>query len=171
MNARSDSTKQIWVTECGWPTYTNSSDPNAVSFDVQAQYLTNLFTRLASYPYVRAVMWYNLRSFDETQKEGSFGLLLLDFTKKPSFDGFKQWTTAASMSCPPRIQDISLLPNGNVHLDFIGTTGFVYGIQCSTGLATWQSLVTNLPGSNGVYSFEDPDAVNASARFYRVVWP
>ena len=66
MTARGDSAKNIWITECGWPTYTNALDPNAVSLATQAQYLTNLFTRLAGYSYVRAGLWYNLRSFDET---------------------------------------------------------------------------------------------------------
>ena len=86
MLANSDSAKSIWVTETGWPTYTNNpTDPSAVSFARQAHYLDRLFTRLAAYPYVQETLWYTSRSYDESVKEGSFGLALPDFTPKPSF--------------------------------------------------------------------------------------
>src|ERR1051326_9119748 len=49
MLIKNDSAKKVWVTECGWPTYVNPSDPNAVDVTTQALYLTNLFTRLANY--------------------------------------------------------------------------------------------------------------------------
>jgi hypothetical protein len=171
MLSASDSAKKVWITECGWPTYTNASDPNAVNVTTQALYLTNLFTRMANYNYTSGGLWYNLRSFDETQKEGSFGLLYPDFTRKPSFDGFKSWIKTASISCPPLISSITRPTNGPAHLSFKGTTGYVYTVQCSSNLVNWQTLSTNVTGTNASYSFDDPDGGTPSSRFYRVLWP
>lgn len=171
MVARGDSAKNIWVTECGWPTYTNSADPNAVSLITQAQYLNDLYTRLAGYSYVRAAFWYNLRSFDETQKEGSFGILFPDFSKKPSFDALKNWTARAGISCPPSISSIQRLSDGNVRLSFLGTTGFVYNVECADLFTNWQVAASNLSSTNAIYSFDDLLATNSPARFYRIVWP
>jgi hypothetical protein len=47
MVANGDTSKKIWFTEFGWVTYTNAADPSAVSYDRQAHYLTNFFSRLA----------------------------------------------------------------------------------------------------------------------------
>ena len=102
MVANGDSAKKIWITEAGWPTYTNNpTDPSAVSFARQAHYLDGLFTRLAAYPYVEEAHWYTSRSYDEAVKEGSFGLALPDFTRKPSFYAFSNWVVQASRPCVP----------------------------------------------------------------------
>jgi hypothetical protein len=166
-----DSAKKVWITECGWPTYYNPSDPNAVNVTTQALYLTNLFTRLANYSYASGAMWYNLRDYDPTVKEGSFGILYTNFTKKPAFDALKTWIATASISCPPVISSLSRLSNGPAHLSFRGTTGFVYTVQCSSNLLAWQTVATNVTGTNASYSFDDPTPAPSSCRFYRVLWP
>jgi len=171
MLTKNDSAKKMWVTECGWATYNNPNDPNAVSVTTQALYLTNLFTRMANHSFVSAGIWYNLRSFDETQKEGSFGLLYPDFTKKPSFDAFKTWVKTAGLSCPPTISSLTRSSNGFAHLAFKGTTGFAYTVQSSSDLLNWQILATNVAGTNAWYSFEDTTATSAPSRFYRILWP
>src|ERR1043166_1190821 len=101
MLANGDSAKKIWITECGWLTSTNVAETGAVSFARQAHYLTNMFTRLASYPWVEVVCWYTSRSYDENTHEGSFGLMLPDFTKKPSYFAFKDWVSNAGRPCAP----------------------------------------------------------------------
>ena len=99
------------------------------------------------------------------------GLLFPDFSKKPSFDGFKTWTAAASISCPPVISVVQRLADGNIRLGFVGTTGFLYGIQSSSSFSNWQTISTNLSSTNAFYSFDDLAATNFPNRFYRVAWP
>jgi hypothetical protein len=173
MVANGDTAKKIWMTECGWLTSTNPTETGAVSFNRQAHYLTNMFTRLATYPYVEVVCWYTSRSFDENTHEGSFGLMLPDFTRKPSFYAYKDWVANAGRVCPPPPMYFStplLLSNG-VRLGFTGTTGFSYSMQVSTNFNDWMTIATNISGSNGSYSYDDLSATNFSARFYRVIWP
>jgi hypothetical protein len=174
MVANGDATKKIWITECGWVTYTNAADASAVGYARQAHYLTNLFTRLASYPYVEVGCWYTSRSFDETQHEGSFGLMLPDFTRKPSFYAFKDWVAAASRTCPPAFINLSALtpqPDGSMRIDFAASAGFSYTVLASSNLSIWSAIATNLTGTNGAGIFTDFEATNFDQRFYRVVWP
>ena len=173
MVANGDSAKKIWMTECGWLTSSNVAETGAVSFNRQAHYLTNMFTRLASYPFVEMACWYTSRSYDENTHEGSFGLILPDFTRKPSFYAFKDWVEAAGRPCPPQIT-LSVpvqLSNGALRLDFTGPTGFIYSIQASTNFADWLTVATNIAGTNGTYAYEDSELTNFSSRFYRVSWP
>jgi hypothetical protein len=174
MTNNGDAAKKIWVTEAGWPTYTNASDPSAVSFNRQAHYLTNLFTRLAAYPSVEVGVWYTSRSYDETQKEGSFGLMLPDFTRKPSFYALKDWIATASRVCPPSFINLlcpELLSNGTTRVQFNAEPGFAYTLQTSPNLTQWLNLSTNIASTNAAFVFEDNSGVNAARRFYRVVWP
>jgi hypothetical protein len=174
MTNNGDIAKKIWVTEMGWTTYTNASDPSAVSYTRQAHYLTNLFTRLAAYPYVEVGAWYTSRSYDETQKEGSFGLMLPDFTRKPSFYAFRDWVAAARRVCPPsfiKLLPPELLPNGGTRVQFSADAGFGYAVQASADLAQWVSIFTNITSTNNIFIFEDDGATNGPERFYRVMWP
>jgi polysaccharide biosynthesis protein PslG len=174
MVANGDSGKKIWMTECGWLTSSNVAETGAVSFNRQAHYLTNMFTRLASYPYVEMACWYTSRSYDENTHEGSFGLMLPDFTRKPAFYAYKDWVGAASRLCAPLHMSFPIPPqlsNGAVRLGFIGTTGFNYSIQASTNFIDWLTIATNVAGTNGNYAYDDPAVTNSSARFYRVIWP
>src|SRR5262249_36006463 len=146
MVARGDSAKKIWMTEFGWLTSTNPAETGAVSFNRQAHYLTNMFTRLAGYPYVEVACWYTSRSYDENAHEGSFGLMLPDFTRKPSFYAYQDWVGNAARLCAPLQINLSMplqLSNGAVRLLFTGTTGFNYSVQATTNLSDWLTVATN----------------------------
>jgi hypothetical protein len=174
MVANGDSAKKIWMTECGWLTRTNSTDNSAVSFNRQAHYLTNFFTRLATYPYVEVVCWYTSRSFDENTHEGSFGLMLPDFTRKPSFYAYKDWVASASRHCFPYFINLSspvLLPDRTTRLQFSADSNFNYTVQASTNLTNWQNLSTNVTSTDTNFIFNDASATNFPLRFYRVRWP
>jgi hypothetical protein len=173
MVVNNDSGKKIWMTECGWLTATNG-ESGAVSWNRQAHYLTNFFTRLATYPDVEVVCWYTSRSYDENTHEGSFGLVLPDFTRKPSFYAYKNWVAAASRHCFPYF--VSLLPpafllNGTARIRFKADSGFNYALQTSTNLAQWLTLSTNVVSTNDQFFYDDVGASNLSSRFYRVAWP
>ncbi len=173
MVANGDSAKKIWMTECGWLTATNG-DTGAVSFNRQAHYLMNFFTRLATYPYVEVVCWYTSRSYDENEHEGSFGLMLPDFTRKPSFYAYKNWVTAASKHCYPYFINLTpptFLSNGVARMQFTADSGFNYSVQSSSNLTQWLTLSTNVVATNSAFSFDDVSATNARNRFYRVIWP
>ncbi len=174
MVANGDSAKKIWMTELGWVTYTNTADASAVSYQRQAHYLTNFFTRLASYPYVEMGVWYTSRSYDETVHEGSFGLMLPDFTKKPSFFAYKDWVAKAGIYCasgPIIFSSAAQMSNGVAKLSFTGTSGASYSIQASTNLQAWSPVVTNLSSVGTAYSYDDLSATNFPLRFYRVSSP
>jgi hypothetical protein len=175
MVANGDSAKKIWITEAGWPTYTNNpTDPSAVSFARQAHYLNSLFTRLAAYPYVAEAHWYTSRSYDESVKEGSFGLALPDFTRKPSFYAFSNWVSQASQPCAPAaigLLGVSFLTGGSARVEFSAPTGFTYGLQGSTNLTSWFTLCTNITPTNILHRVEDAGAATSAMRFYRVWWP
>jgi polysaccharide biosynthesis protein PslG len=174
MVANGDVAKKIWVTETGWTTYTNATDPSAVSYARQAHYLTNLFTRLAAYPYVEVGLWYTSRSYDETEKEGSFGLMLPDFTRKPSFYAYQEWVAMAGRHCFPYFINVStptILSNGIPRLRFNADPGFNYIVQSCANLGSWLNVSTNVADQNGVFFYEDFTATNSTQRFYRVIWP
>jgi hypothetical protein len=174
MVANGDSAKKIWFTEFGWVTYTNAADSSAVSYNRQAHYLTDLFTRLASYSYVEAGVWYTSRSYDETVHEGSFGLMLPDFTPKPSYYAYQNWITCAALSCPPPQIVLATpfrLSNGVMRIGFSGPPDFSYSLQASTNLINWSRLGTNFTGTNGRYSYDDYDGTNLAFRFYRITSP
>jgi hypothetical protein len=77
----------------------------------------------------------------------------------------------ASISCPPTISSIARFSNSMTHLTFTGTTGFAYGVQCSSNMLAWETIATNVMGTNGMYLFDDSSAVAPGERFYRILWP
>jgi hypothetical protein len=97
-----------------------------------------------------------------------------DFTKKPSFFAFKDWTAAASRRCFPAfitLEAPTIQPNGRARLQIQADPQFTYTVQGSTDFGQWQNLVTNLSGTNGMFTFEDVDGVAPAQRFYRATWP
>ncbi|HSU56470.1 MAG TPA: beta-galactosidase [Candidatus Dormibacteraeota bacterium] len=172
MSANGDSSKKIWMTECGWLTSSNVAETGAVSFNRQAHYLSNIFTRFVTYPEVSVVCWYTSRSFDESTHEGSFGLMLPDFTRKPSFYAYKDWVAAAGAVCPPTHMTLLSpirLPGGVMRVGFNGTTGVTHSVQASSNLQDWVTIATNIFGTGSYY--DDTAATNLPSRFYRLAWP
>jgi len=60
------------------------------------------------------------------------------------------------------------LPDHGFHFTQPGTNGIWYRVETSTDLRQWTPLVTNVV-TDGAIHFVDPDATDASARFYRAV--
>ena len=103
MEANGDAAKQIWITEMGWSTYNGSG---GVTEAQQADYLVKAYRRLESYPYVRAALQYSFRNVvwrgENPYDYGAhFGLLRIDFSRKPAYDAFKGYTPGAGSTTSP----------------------------------------------------------------------
>jgi len=61
--------------------------------------------------------------------------------------------------------------NGKAHLQFDAPQGFVYIIEASTNLEDWEKIGVASNSAPGAFEFEDPNASQAPARFYRIVVP
>jgi hypothetical protein len=60
--------------------------------------------------------------------------------------------------------------NDAPHLEFTGDPSLTYIIQASTDLVNWESVGSAIPGEMpGEFDFNDFDASDFTARFYRVV--
>jgi hypothetical protein len=83
----------LWLTEFGWSTCTvrdRQSYANCVDPEVQARHLTEAFTQMRSWPYVKAAFWFNLKdtSDDTGDRVENYGLLHTDGQPKPAFQAF-----------------------------------------------------------------------------------
>lgn len=78
----------VWVTEVGWTDCTVGADKWCVTEDQQAQY-NGMITELtvAKFPWVRAVLLYNLRDkgTDAGYTEDNFGLVTRDYSPKRAY--------------------------------------------------------------------------------------
>jgi hypothetical protein len=100
MDSYGDSAKQLWFTEFGYPTTTTAG---GVSEATQASWLTSAFKYVESYPYVKALFWYQARDLyvDDTTPEARFGLMHYDYSPKPSYDAFKTYALGQPAPPPP----------------------------------------------------------------------
>jgi hypothetical protein len=64
---------------------------------------------------------------------------------------------------------VARLPNGNCHIEFVGSPGQSYDIEACSDLHSWQTIGTATDLGNG--RFEFADAGGLPARFYRVRLP
>lgn len=88
MVSRGDSAKGVWITEFGSPTLPS---PGVVTNDQQAAMLADAFRLVASWPWVRTFLVYNLRDgYPTSNREQHFGLRTVTDQPKPS------WTTFTS---------------------------------------------------------------------------
>jgi hypothetical protein len=60
------------------------------------------------------------------------------------------------------------LSSSSFHFSQTATNGFSYCLQFSTDLTNWTSLYTNVV-TEGTIDFVDPDALNATFRYYRAI--
>lgn len=61
--------------------------------------------------------------------------------------------------------------DGSFTLNLTGSPGYAYILETTTNLsspAIWQPVATNTPGTNGLWHFNDAQAVNFQKRFYRL---
>jgi hypothetical protein len=72
-----------------------------------------------------------------------------------------------------RITQITKLPSGIVHLEFLGIPGNSYRIQASSNLAgpNWETLGTRGATWEGTFQFDDAGAATNRIRFYRTATP
>ena len=93
MVAHGDGDKRLWLTELGW----SSCGPGGTSTwcvtpDAQARYVADAFRVIRDcWDFVDSVSIYNLRNkgTDPNDRESQMGLLLNDFTPKPSYGAFR----------------------------------------------------------------------------------
>lgn len=69
------------------------------------------------------------------------------------------------------ITSITPLSPGNIELGGSGGTNVTYTIQTSSDLVHWQSIGTATSGGSGVFQFQDSNATNSTAGFYRTSLP
>ena len=70
-----------------------------------------------------------------------------------------------------RITSITPLSPGNIELGGNGDTNVTYTIQTSPDLVHWQSIGTATSGGSGLFQFQDSNATNSTALFYRTSLP
>jgi len=85
MVANGDEAKKIFITELGVSSASGPQGPTTEQ--IQADRLRRVFEKIQKdpgYPYVEAVMWYQLRDYS-SQASQCFGLFLMDYTKRQMY--------------------------------------------------------------------------------------
>lgn len=141
MEAYGDSAKGMWLTEFGWSTGTSAY---SVSEATQADFLAKAFTKLGSYPYVRAAFWYSLRNVAGVPEdyEANLGLLRRDFSEKPAYGALRSLTGG-----PVAVADTSAPVLSGIAATKIGT---------NSATVTW---ATNEPATSRVEAWSAGSAV------------
>jgi hypothetical protein len=86
--------RPLWLTEAGWSTSTaRTAEPwrNGVSEARQASYLCEAYAQVRRWPWVGALVWFNLQDAgaDRAALEGNFGLRRVDGSAKPAWRAFR----------------------------------------------------------------------------------
>jgi hypothetical protein len=87
--------RPLWLTESGWSTSTvrgAASYYNGVSEADQARFLREQATLVKRWPYVKALIWFNLldRGSDRSSLVNNFGLRRVNGTAKPAWATFRE---------------------------------------------------------------------------------
>ncbi len=78
--------------------------------------------------------------------------------------------TLPSNTIPVTITNIAVQNDGSVLMNFTGTPGYVYMIESTTNLTppiSWNVISTNAADTNGNFSFDDTNAITATALYYQ----
>jgi polysaccharide biosynthesis protein PslG len=107
--------RPIWLTEFGWSTNSDVSHPlGGVTEDVQASHLGLAFELLEESAYVEVAVVYNFRNNfwagDADNWEDQLGLLRTDFSPKPAYNVFKQYSPPSGRQQPPPAEPPVVLP-------------------------------------------------------------
>ena len=99
----------IWLTEFGWSTNSDVQHPlGGVTEAQQADYLAQAFELLEATPYVEVAIVYNFRNNywadDADNWEDQLGLLRTDFSPKPAYAVFKDYSAPSGDPQPPAEQ-------------------------------------------------------------------
>ncbi len=101
MEAYGDGEKDLWFTELGSPGVAAGKRPYTgwwlgpnPSEDLQARWLTKVYTKALEWPGVKKIFWAFFRDLDGFFDTGvnDFGLVRHDFSKKPSYDAYRKVT-------------------------------------------------------------------------------
>jgi hypothetical protein len=87
-------------------------------------------------------------------------------------DGFSNWQEYICGTVPTNAASVWKLTMGSGFLPaFQGLDNRIYTIEYCDGLASndWKSVVTGIPGSNGVFEVSSFESVTNGSRFYRVI--
>jgi hypothetical protein len=82
MADNNDGSKPIWITEFGAP----SDGSDGVGESTQAQFVTDAYDLVATYPWAGPLYWYNHQDGDTA--DDSFGLRRADWSAKPAWDAY-----------------------------------------------------------------------------------
>jgi uncharacterized repeat protein (TIGR03803 family) len=122
----------------------------------------------------------NLKFITYTNADGAYpyaGLVLSGNTLygTASAGGISGYGTVFSLPLPTvTISNIVRSINGSVTLNFIGFPGSTNQVQMATNLTppvAWQTLSTNVAGTNGLWQFTDTNTSGSRMRFYRSITP
>jgi hypothetical protein len=92
MVASGDENGTLWATEAGASTCALGSSRGCVSEEQQARMVGNYVRVARGFPYVRAMVIYNLRDkgSDPADIEQGYGIVRRDLSPKPAYDAFKR---------------------------------------------------------------------------------
>jgi hypothetical protein len=86
-------------------------------------------------------------------------------------DGIENYKQAWKLATRAKLTGKIIVRGGRLELEILGEPGETYLIQASTNLVDWMTLGTRTADGEGIIQFEDPDAGQATTRFYRVLSP
>ena len=84
-----------------------------------------------------------------------------------AFSGEVSYTVPISTNTPV-LARVSFVPGTPAVLSGTGNAGDVYTVLATSDLLSWQTLGTATAGLDGSFLFNDPGAISAPDRFYRV---
>ena len=70
----------------------------------------------------------------------------------------------------PTLMEPTVLADGLVQFNLVGTAGLSYTVQASTNLVDWVPILS-LVSTNGTTTVADPAAASLNCRFYRALSP
>jgi hypothetical protein len=100
-----DAAKEIWFTEIGWSSCKPGTNHWCVTQDQQAEYIGDAFRLIRErWPFVGGAFVYSLRNTgpDLTAREDQMGMVLPDFTPKPSYRAFEAVLAELDRPAPPQ---------------------------------------------------------------------
>jgi hypothetical protein len=86
-------------------------------------------------------------------------------------NGIEHYSNGWKAAVDAKISGIARLPNGHVQLQILCNAADTCTIQVSSNYTAWQDIAVRTATDDGVIEFEDANAGDVAARFYRVLSP
>ena len=107
-----------------------------------------------------------------TADQGSQGVATNHYGAELTSDNWSLYLTYdPATPAPPIFNSASYQANGQFNLQVTASSNFPVSILASTNLVNWAVIGTNLTGNNGLFLFQDTNAVRYPWRFYRATAP